>query len=415
MKPRFKAPMALITLALLLPWQGFAEAAEQSENISENISKEEIEQLVAPIALYPDPLLAQILMASTYPLEIVSAARFVRENPDLKNNALEEALLKQPWDESVKSLVAMPQVLAMLNEKLDMTQKLGDVFLAQQKNVLHAIQSLRNRAQDAGNLQSSKEQVVNVQEEGDSSYISIEPADPEVVYVPSYDPNSIYGSWPYEEYPPYEYYPPGYVARSSGFYYGAGLATGYALWGNFNWRDGVVGITINRYNNYFRTNISNGTWRHHVEHRRGVQYRDRALQNKFGKGQLKDSEARKAFRGRAEQGREELRRDQKNRPSKQPSRDRIRQDRQRPSPGDSREQSRDRQRSSIDRRQRQPNRPAVSQRFGAFDGVDHGRDSRNYSQRGRSSRPSSGITRGGGGGGNRGAGGRGGRGGGRRR
>src|SRR5688572_24698717 len=145
---------------------------------------EELEQLTAPIALYPDSLVAQVLMASTYPLEVVEAARWSRANPSLKDKALQDALEKQKWDPSVKSLTAFPTILQMLNEKLDMTQKLGDAFLAQPKDVMDAVQRLRAKAQAAGNLKSSKEQTVSSEQQGTSTVIKIEPADPSVVYVP---------------------------------------------------------------------------------------------------------------------------------------------------------------------------------------------------------------------------------------
>ena len=147
---------------------------------------EELEALVAPIALYPDALLAQVLMASTYPLEIVEAARWSKANPGLKEQALQDALQKQSWDPSVKSLAAFPTVLQMMNDKLDMTQKLGDAFLGQQKDVMAAVQRLRAKAQAAGNLKSGKEQTVASEQDGNSTIIKIEPTQPDVVYVPSY-------------------------------------------------------------------------------------------------------------------------------------------------------------------------------------------------------------------------------------
>jgi hypothetical protein len=155
---------------------------------------EEIDQLVAPIALYPDPLLAQILMASTYPLDVVQAARFAKENPNLKGDQLAEALRKQTWDDSVKSLVSFPQVLAMMDARLDWTQKLGDGFLAQQKDVMDAIQRLRARAQAEGTLKSTPEQKVTVQQ-APPTVIAIQPANPQVVYVPTYNPAVAYGAW----------------------------------------------------------------------------------------------------------------------------------------------------------------------------------------------------------------------------
>jgi hypothetical protein len=273
---------------------------------AEPFKREEIEQLVAPIALYPDPLIAQILMASTYPLEIVSAARWSKANPSVKDKALEDAMQKESWDPSVKSLTAFPSVLTMLNEKLDMTQKLGDAFLGQQKEVMAAIQGLRVKAEKAGNLKSSKEQTVTTAQEAGTTVIKIEPADPQVVYVPTYNPTTVYGPWPYPTYPPYYYYPPGYVPGAALFTFAVGVAVGSALWGNCNWGGGNVNINHNTYNNFNKTNIKNGDWNHSPEHRKGTQYRDSASQQKFGKGQQKGAQSREQFRGRAEQGRQEI-------------------------------------------------------------------------------------------------------------
>ena len=190
-------PCLLAALVALPPVVGTGRQRSQRRS-----RRSEIEQLVAPIALYPDALVAQILMATTYPLEVVSAARLVKENPGVKDKALEDALQKQSWDPSVKSLAAFPQVLAMLNEKLDMTQKLGDAFLGQQKEVLDAVQRLRAKAQAAGNLKTSKEQTVETAQEAGTTVIKIEPANPQVVYVPTYNPATVYGPWPYPAYPP---------------------------------------------------------------------------------------------------------------------------------------------------------------------------------------------------------------------
>lgn len=291
-------PMLLLMFAAVSPPAMAQEPAP--------FKKEEIEQLVAPIALYPDPLVAQILMASTYPLEIVSAARWVKANPNLKDKGLEDALQKQSWDPSVKSLTAFPQVLAMMNEKLDLTQRLGDAFLGQQKEVLAAIQSLRAKAQTAGNLESGKEQTVSTAQEAGTTIIRIEPAQPSVVYVPTYNPTVVYGPWPYAAYPPYYYYPPGYTAAAAVFTFAAAVAVGNALWGNCNWGGGDVNINVNRYNNFNRTNIQNGNWQHQVEHRKGVQYRDPGSQQRYGKAQSTGVASREAFRGRAEAGRQEI-------------------------------------------------------------------------------------------------------------
>ena len=234
--------------------------------------REELEQLVAPVALYPDALLAQIFMASTYPLEVVEAARWVGAHPQVTGAQLEAEMQQQSWDPSVKSLTAFPQVLTMMNDKLDWTQKLGDAFLAQQKDVMDAVQRLRAKAQAQGNLQSTKEQQVVVEPAPAQTatttptIIQIEPTDPQIVYVPTYDPGVVYGPWPYPAYPPYYWYPPGYVAGAGLLSFSAGLVVGAALWGNCDWRGGDVNINIDRYSQFTkidRANVRN-TWQHNA-------------------------------------------------------------------------------------------------------------------------------------------------------
>ena len=294
----------------------------QQQPASQQVFKpEELEQILATIALYPDPLVSQILMASTYPLEVALAERWVKQNASLKGDAVTAALEKQDWDPSVKSLVAFPQVLTMMSEKLDWTQKLGDAFLADQKKVLDTIQSLRHKAQGSGNLQTTKEQTVIVEEK----IIKIEPANPQVIYVPSYNPTVVYGAWPYPAYPPYAYYPPGYVA-SSMMWFGAGMAMGAAFsgawgygWGNCDYNGGKVNIDNSRNFNFSGNNIDRGKYanqlpaggkgdfRHNPEHRKGVSYRDQGTAQNFNRASTNDSiKSREQFRGRAEQGRQEI-------------------------------------------------------------------------------------------------------------
>ena len=216
----------LVVLAFA-PLQGHGQDAPAAPAA---LSTAQLEQLVAPIALYPDALVAQILMASSYPREVVSAARWVKANPSVKGEALETAMQQQPWDPSVQALTALPQVLGMMNEKLDMTQQLGDAFLAQQKDVLDAVQRLRAKAQAAGNLKSGNEQKVSSEQQGGTTIIKIEPANPQVVYVPVYNPTVVYGAWPYPAYPPYYYYPPGYVAGTAMFSFAVGLDDLLHIW-----------------------------------------------------------------------------------------------------------------------------------------------------------------------------------------
>ena len=302
----------MLCVALALPLQAQVpptpppSPAPAPSSGAKTFSQEELEQLLAPIALYPDALMAQVLMASTYPIEIVSAERWVKANPGLKDKALEDALQKQPWDASVKSLTVFPQVLTMMSEKIDWTQKLGDAFLAQQKDVLATAQALRSKAVAQGSLKDSKEQKVVTETENNTTVIKIEPTNPEVVYVPTYNPTVVYGAWPYPAYPPYYYYPPGYVAGGALLGFTAGIIVGGALWGNCNWGGGNVNVNVNRYNNFNRTNISNGNWNHAAQHRGAVPYRDKGVAQQYGRGQAADAASRDAFRGRADAGRESI-------------------------------------------------------------------------------------------------------------
>ena len=262
---------------------------------------EELDALLAPIALYPDSLLAQILMASTYPLEIVQAARWSKANPKLNGDAAVKKAEGENWDVSVKSLVAFPNVLEMMNEKLDWTQKLGDAFLAQQKDVAAAIQRLRRQAQNAGNLQSNQQQVVR----SEAQTIIIEPAQPQVVYVPAYNPTVVYGAWPYPAYPPY-YYPgvtawyPG-SAFVSGLAWGVGFAAAGAMFGGWNWGHGDVNVNVNRATNidrnYTRNNVNAGNnWQHNPQHRGNVGYRDQGSRERYSGA--RGADGRGDYRGR---------------------------------------------------------------------------------------------------------------------
>ncbi|WP_341675017.1 DUF3300 domain-containing protein [Niveibacterium sp. SC-1] len=275
-------------------------------------SQQELDELLAPIALHPDALLAQILMASTYPLDVVEAARWRKANPKVEGKALEDEMVKQPWDPSVRSLTTFPSVLDMMSEKIDWTQKLGDAFLSQQKQVMDTVQKLRAKAKEAGSLSTTKEQNVSTANEGGTTVIKIEQADPEVVYVPTYNPSVVYGTWWYPAPPPYYYYPPGYVPGAALFSFTAGVIVGGALWGNCNWGRGDVNINVNRYNqvNHFSSNnvnnIKNGQWNHNAERRRGVPYEGQGAQERFGNSQARNNQSREEFRGRAESGRQEL-------------------------------------------------------------------------------------------------------------
>jgi hypothetical protein len=279
--------------------------------------QEELDQMMAPIALYPDSLLAQVLMASTYPLEVVQADRWAKQNKDLKGDALATALEKQSWDPSVKSLVNFPDVLAMMSDKLDWTTRLGDAFLSQQEAVMNTVQKLRKKAEEQGNLKSDKEQKVMVEKET----IIIQPANPQVVYVPVYNPTVVYGTWWWPAYPPYYYYPP-YYPRPALYGFGAGVAVGVAwgyAWGSFNWHNHAVHYNVNQNININRNINRNqyvqhygsgsGNWQHRPEHRKGVSYRDQNTARQYNRAATNNAvRSRENFRGRAESGRQDIRR-----------------------------------------------------------------------------------------------------------
>jgi hypothetical protein len=275
--------------------QGAPPPAPAQQPAAQPLSAEQLDQLVAPIALYPDDLLGQILTASTYPLEAVMAARWSAANPNVKGPQLEAAMQQQTWDPSVKALAAVPQVLAMMSDKLDWTQMLGDAYLAQPDDVAAAIQRLRLKAQAAGNLQATSQQRVRrvpaprpivIDGRPEPEYIVIEPVDPGILYVPIYDPYVVYGPWAYPAYRPFYWYPPGYVAAGIiGF--GAPFAVGAALWAHYNWQSRHVDINVVNYNKFNHTNLANTPasqlWQHNPQHRGNIPYNNAALQQKFGK------------------------------------------------------------------------------------------------------------------------------------
>ncbi len=271
---------------------------------------EELDQLLAPIALYPDDLIAQILAASTYPVEVVQAARFVKENAKLKDEKLMAAAKDKDWEPSVKAMLQFPDVLKMMDEKLDWTSKLGDAFLSQQRDVMDSVQRLRRKANETGNLKTTKEQKVIVEQQ--TQTIVIQPANPQVVYVPTYNPTVVYGTWPYPAYPPYPVYPPGYVATGV-LSFAAGVAVGAAWsgWGGWhsNWHGGDVDIDVNRNNNFTRNNYTNANryqvsqnrtsqaWQHNPQHRKGAQYSNQATAQRFGQSGARARTTSSAARG----------------------------------------------------------------------------------------------------------------------
>ena len=300
--PRLLASLLSLTMmAPMAPSHVFAQPA--SSQSSAPLSQQQLSSLVAPIALYPDPLVSQILMASTYPLEVGEAATWQKQNSRLTGSTLDSALQSQTWDPSVKSLVSFPQALQMMGSDLSWTQKLGDAVLAQQSDVMSAIQAMRAKAKQAGNLTTTPQQTVSTS----GQTIVIQPANPQIVYVPTYNPAVVYGPWPYPAYPPPPpYYPPGYVAGTALLSFGIGMAVGAALWGGMHWGGGWGGggsnITVNNnnFNNFNRTTAnanfksgsyaSGGKWQFNPEHRGNVPYSNSSLQSKYGKssGQTSD-------------------------------------------------------------------------------------------------------------------------------
>ena len=303
--------MLLATLSLFaVSVPGVLRAQTTSPDDKKSFSPEQLDQLLAPIALYPDALLSQVLMATSYPLEIVEAARWSKANPTLKGDAAVAAVKDQSWDVSVKSLVAFPSVLIQLNDHLDWTQKLGDAMISQEQDVAASIQRLRAKAADAGNLKSGQQQTVTTQGSGDDRTIVIEPANPDVVYVPSYNPSWAYGSWPYPASPP-TYYPPpagyGYgAALATGLLWGVGIAATTAMFSSWNWNNwnrgnAYVNVNVNRavnIDNHFDRNryVNNNRWQHDTTHRRGVAYHDAATRQRFNQHRP-DAAQRQQFRG----------------------------------------------------------------------------------------------------------------------
>ena len=260
----------------------------------------QLEALVAPIALYPDALVANVLAASTYPLEVVQADRWVKEHKALKGDTLKKEVDKQAWDESVKALASTASVLAMMSDKVDWTKSLGDAVLAQQPDVMDAIQRLRSMAYDNKKLVTTKQQKVSVQTQEARQVVVIESADPEMMYVPYYDPATVYGAWPYAEYPPYYFGYPSYIGAgviAAGLAFGTAWAIGRwgSYWGGgFNW--GNRNLYVNNFNRV--TNVGNA-WQHNAAHRQGVRYANASVAQRFGNNNLKAGASnRMDFRGR---------------------------------------------------------------------------------------------------------------------
>lgn len=292
------------------------EAASQEQE-SPKIPNDQLDSLVAPIALYPDPLLAQVLAASTYPLEIIQLEQWMQQHKDLKDKALVDAVQKQDWDPSVQAMAPLPDALKQLAENVKWTTDLGNAFLAQQADVMDAVQRMRAKAKNAGNLKSTEQQKVETKVVESKTVVVIEQSNPQVVYVPSYNPTVVYGP-PVYPYPPITYPPPGYYAAGMAISFGIGIAMG-AAWGGGGWGYGCGwggnnNITINRNNtfvnnsnrnnNFNRNNVGTrpgggNNWQHNPQHRGGAPYSNRATANRYGGTARGDSAANR--RGNAQQ------------------------------------------------------------------------------------------------------------------
>lgn len=272
--------IAMLALLCLSP-PGYGQA---------KLSNAQLDQMLAPVALYPDALLSQVLMASTYPDDVAAAAQWSGQHTNLSGDEAVKAVQDQAWDPSVMSLAAFPSVLDMMGRQPDWVRSVGDAFLDQPDDVMDSVQRLRLQAQKAGSLASNSQQTVTTSTAGGSTVVSIAPASPNVVYVPTYNPTTVYGAWPYPSYPP-AYYPPppGSVFASalvSGLAFGTGVAIVDSLWGDFDWDDHDVDIDVNRYNNINvnkkldarRTDVQ---WNHDPSRRGNTPYRSAETRQRF--------------------------------------------------------------------------------------------------------------------------------------
>jgi hypothetical protein len=289
----------------------YARQASQPAEASVKIPPDQLDALVAPIALYPDQLLSQTLVASTYPLEIIQLEQWLQKNQGLKDKALVDAVSKQPWDPSIQALAALPDLAKRLANDIQWTTDLGNAFLAQESDVMQAVQRMRAKAEGTGALTSNEQQKVQSEVIDNKKVIVIEQANPEVVYVPSYNPVAVYGQpvYPYPSiyYPPYT---PGAYLAANAISWGLGVAMGAAWGGGWGWGAGWGhnDININRNNTFNRNTNFNAvnrtgnrnTWQHNPQHRGGAPYADRATANRFGSNARGDSLASRQ-RGAAQQ------------------------------------------------------------------------------------------------------------------
>jgi hypothetical protein len=274
-----------------------AGAPQAGADESAKLTPDQLDSLVAPIALYPDPLIAQCLVAATYPIDIIAAQQWLAKNSNLKGEELEKAAQQQDWDPSIQALVSLPDALKVLSENIQWTEDLGDAVLAQQGDVMDAVQRMRKKAKDNGKLESSEQQKVETKVIESKETIIIQPAQPEVIYVPQYNPTVVYPP-PVYPYPPM-YYPP-YVPGAALVSFGVGMAWGAAISGGWGcgWGGGNNDITINNNNNYVKnSNVKNNqgnrsgnsNWQHNAQQRGGAPYKDKATASKYGGSARGDS------------------------------------------------------------------------------------------------------------------------------
>src|SRR5437763_2275276 len=333
--------MTLVCVMLMVPGDTSLRAQENGQEQAK-ISNEQLDSLVAPIALYPDPLLAQTLACSTYPLEIIQLQQWLGKNKSLKDKALADAVQKQDWDASVQAMAAFPDLVKQLSDNIKWTTDLGNAFLAQQSEVMDAVQRMRVKAKDNGNLKSTEQQKVETKVIESKSVVVIQPSSPEVIYVPSYNPTVVYGA-PAYPYPPIAYPPPGYYAAGMAISFGVGMAMGAAFGGGWGWGCGWGGgnnnIYVNNNNNFVRnsnaninrnnlSNRSGNTWQHNPQHRGGAPYSNRQTANRYGGTARGDSLSNRQANARHNQGQRGDRQqggrsDRSNRPEQAGSRDRI--------------------------------------------------------------------------------------------
>jgi hypothetical protein len=307
----FRIVILVVCIGILAGCGGLMLAQEPpgppSQQQAPALAPRQLDNLVAPIALYPDPLLSQVLVASTYPLELVEAQQWLEANKDLEGRQLTDAAREQNWDASVQAMVALPDVLAKLTQNIRWTTDLGNAFLAQQADVMSAVQRMRSRAQANGRLRSTPQETVTTERQDGQAAIQILPADPQVIYVPTYDPAYIWGPPLWGYYPPLFY--PGF-----GFGFGPGIDIGFCFggWGGWGWGGWGWGWGPNWFgrsifvNNFFFNHYGyrgggygrgygggygggrrggygdRSAWLHDPSHRLGVNYQNSRLNTRYG-------------------------------------------------------------------------------------------------------------------------------------